>query len=523
MTLNRNRKERAMALVIGVNLFVILLKFALARASDSLAMSASAWHSFADIFVNVFVLAGLIVSRAESATSRRTGRLSLIENGVALVVAGFIIAMGVNIFRQVAGHPMHPLANLGPVTIASLLTIVAAFVVNRLLLYVGRQEDSPSLIASGYHAQMELWSSLVVVLGLAGSALGIQSLDRAAAVLVVLFVAFAGYDIGSSALAALRARGLLQVDHAHHPRPIWRAFLPVAAVALVALYFVSGLYVVQPDERAVVRRFGLVVATSVAPGLHYRLPWPVDRVDIVSVTTIRRAETDRALMLTGDENLINVRLGVHYLIADPVAYLFRVTDADGMVSAAAEAAVRQMVAEEAVDDVLTVDKALIQARAAEIAQATLDAYETGLKIVDVQLLESSPPEAVADAFRDVASAGEDKAKAINEAQGHANSIVPEARGEAQKILAEANAYAAQAVNAAQGAAQAFESVLAEYQTNSRIYGQRVTLYRYYLETMEQILPRVRVYVVNTADGEQVNLRLIDGSPAPAQQTTSVGP
>ena len=106
MTLNLNRKERTMALAIGINLFVILLKFGLARASDSLAMSASAWHSFADIFVNVFVLAGLIASRAEAASTRRAGRLSLIENGVALVVAGFIIVMGINIFRQVAFLPM---------------------------------------------------------------------------------------------------------------------------------------------------------------------------------------------------------------------------------------------------------------------------------------------------------------------------------------------------------------------------------------------------------------------------------
>ena len=197
MTLSLNRKERTMALAIGLNLFVILLKFGLARASDSLAMSASAWHSFADIFVNVFVLAGLIASRVEAAATKRASRLSLIENGVALVVAGFIIVMGVSIFRQIAGHPMHALMNLGPVTLGSLLTIGAAFVVSRLLLYVGRQEDSPSLIASGYHAQMELWSSLVVVLGLAGSALGIQSLDRAAAVLVVLFVVFAATGINA--------------------------------------------------------------------------------------------------------------------------------------------------------------------------------------------------------------------------------------------------------------------------------------------------------------------------------------
>lgn len=493
MKLNLNRKERAMALAVGINLFVILLKFGLARASGSLAMSASAWHSFADIFVGLFVLAGLLAARAEADSGQRAGRLSLIENGVALVVAGFILAMGINIFRQVAGHPSHELMNLGPVTLTSLLTIAAAFVVSRLLLYVGRQEESPSLIASGYHAQMELWSSLVVVLGLAGSALGLQSLDRAAAVLVVLFVAFAGYDIGTSALSALRARGLLQVHRAHAQRPVWRAFLPAALITLVVFYLTSGLYVVQPGERAVVRRFGRVLSGGMDPGLHYRLPWPVDRVDVISVTSIRRAETDRALMLTGDENLINVRLGIHYQVADPAAYLFRVTEADGLVASAAEAAVRQVIAEEAVDDVLTIDKADIQWRAASIAQATLDTYETGLRIVDVQLLESSPPEGVAEAFRDVASAREDKQTLINEALADKNETIPLARGDAATTVNAARAYAAEKQNLARGEAARFIAQQAAHAGRPEI-----THIRLYLEAIEKVLPGVRKFVLDPA-------------------------
>jgi membrane protease subunit HflK len=493
LRLNFNRKERTMAIVIGLNVFVIVLKFVLAQASDSLAMGASAWHSFADIFVNVFVLAGLIAARAEAASSHRTGRLSLIENGVALVVAGFIIAMGVNIFGQVAGHPMHTLTNLGLVTLFSLLTIAVAFISSRLLLYVGRQEDSPALIASGYHAQMEVWASVVVVLGLAGSALGIQSLDRAAAVLVVVFVAFAGYDIGSSALAALRARSLLQVDHAHRHRSLWRAFLPTAGVTLLVFYLVSGFYVVQPGEQAVVRRFGVVIEPRVSEGLHYRLPWPADQVDVVSVTNVRRAETDRALMLTGDENLINVRLGVHYTVADPVAYLFRVTNADSLVAAAAEAGVRQVIAEEAVDNVLTVDKAAIQARASQLAQATLDAYQTGLRIADVQLLESSPPEAVADAFRDVASAREDKQTVINEALAYQNEVIPTSRGDAATAVNAAKAYAAQKTNTAQGEATRFAA-----QDRAHDGQPAITHVRLYLEAVENVLPRVRKILVDPA-------------------------
>ncbi|MFH1185527.1 MAG: FtsH protease activity modulator HflK [Chloroflexota bacterium] len=513
MKLNLNRKERTMALAVGVNLFVILLKFGLARASGSLAMSASAWHSFADVFVGVFVLAGLFAARAETVSRQRTGRLSLIENGVALVVAVFIVAMGINIFRQVAGHPSHELLNLGPVTVASLLTIAAAFVVSRLLLYVGRQEESPSLIASGYHAQMELWSSLVVVLGLAGSALGLTSLDRAAAVLVVLFVAFAGYDIGASALSALRARRLLQIQHAHASRPVWRAFLPTALAVLGLLYVSSGLYVVEPGERAALRRFGRVLSSEMGPGLHYRLPWPIDRADIISITAIRRAETDRALMLTGDENLINVRLGVHYRVDDPAAYLFRVTEADGLIAAAAEAAVRQVVAEEAVDDVLTIDKAEIQQRAARLAQATLDTYETGLRIIDVQLLESSPPEGVADAFRDVASAWEDKQTLINEALADKNEAIPSARGEAAETISAARAYASAKLNRAEGEATRFIA-----QQTAHAGRPDVTHIRLYLESIEKVLAGVRKFVLDpTITLQTTDLWFYEGSALSAFQ------
>jgi membrane protease subunit HflK len=310
-------------------------------------------------------------------------------------------------------------------------------------------------------------------------------------VLVVLFVAFAAYDIGTSALNALRARGLLQVDHAHASRPVWRAFLPAALAVLALLYLASGLYVVQPGERAILRRFGQVLPGQVEPGLHYRIPWPVDRVDVISVTAVRRAETDRALMLTGDENLINVRLGVHYQVNDPAAYLFRVTEADPLVGSAAEAAVRQVIAEEAVDEVLTTDKAAIQERAAGIAQATLDTYETGLRIVDVQLLESSPPEAVADAFRDVASAREDKQTLVNEALAEQNEAIPVARGDAAKTVNGARAYAAEKLNRARGDASRFVA-----QETAHARRPEVTHIRLYLEAIEKVLPGVRKFILD---------------------------
>ena len=320
----------------------------------------------------------------------------------------------------------------------------------------------------------------------------------------------------------------------------FRRLLKILLVLPVIVYFLSGVYVVNPGEAAVVRRFGVVIQPRVTEGLNYRLPWPIDRVDIVNVSAVRRESIgvtapsgedhvhdepmNKLQALTGDTNIIDVEVIVQYQVRDPADFLLNVDFPPyRLIRETVRGSVTNLIAGLPVDQILTTERQRLQDAIRVDAQRRLDDYRSGLVIVSINLQKAYPPDEVADAFRDVASAGEDKAKAINEAQGYANSIVPQARGEAQQILAQANAYAAQVVNAAQGAAQAFESVLGEYQANSKIYGKPVTLYRYYLETIEKILPRVRVYVVNDANGEQVNLRLIDGAPAPAQQTTSVSP
>jgi membrane protease subunit HflK len=320
----------------------------------------------------------------------------------------------------------------------------------------------------------------------------------------------------------------------------FRRLLAGLAVLPIVLYVLSGVYVVNPGEAAVVRRFGVVIQPRVEEGLSYRLPWPIDQVDIVNVASVRRESIgvvevtgedhvhdepmSKFRALTGDTNIIDVEVIVQYQVRDPAGFLLNVDyPAYRVIRETVRGSVTNLIAGRPVDEILTTERQRLQEAIRADAQDRLDAYRSGLSIVSINLQKAYPPDEVADAFRDVASAGEDKAKAVNEAQGYANSLVPQARGAAQQILAGANAYAAQAVNTAQGAAQAFESVLGEYQANSQIYGRQVTLYRYYLETIETILPRVRVYVVNNADGEQVNLRLIDGSPAPASPAASPSP
>jgi modulator of FtsH protease HflK len=298
-------------------------------------------------------------------------------------------------------------------------------------------------------------------------------------------------------------------------------------ILAVLAYFLTGIYVVTPGEAAVVRRFGAVVDPNVAPGLHYRLPWPIDRVDIVNVGDVRRevvgvlsAEEDhvhpeppsKLQVLSGDTNVIDVEIIVQYQISDPAAYLINVKFAPyRLVRDTVRQSVTTVMGQLPVDAILTTERQTLQNSIRVEMQQRLDAYNSGLVIAGINLQKAFPPDEVGDAFVDVSSARVDKERTINNANGYANSVLPQARGEAQRILAEAAAYRSNTIALANGEAQAFESILTEYQTNSAIYGEDITRYRLYLETLELILPRVQIYVVNTQNGETVNLRLVDGS------------
>ena len=312
-----------------------------------------------------------------------------------------------------------------------------------------------------------------------------------------------------------------------------------ALLVLLALaYLLSGVYVVAPGEVAVVRRFGAVIAPREGEGLHYRLPSPIDRVDIVNVSQVR---TESAGLLTpepehpdhpekpsklqaisGDTNVVDIEVIIQYQVRDPVAYLFTTRYSSYvLVRDIARYAVTNLVSTRQVDTLLTTERQSLQEAIRVEAQKRFDDYKVGLQIVGVSLQKVYPPDEVAGAFRDVASAREDKTRTVNEAQGYANSLIPEARGQAQKILSEAQAYQSDAVNRARGGAQAFESVLVEYQASKRIYGPELTRYRLYLETMDKILPRVQTFIVDVANGNRFNLRLLGNAtatqPSPSPQ------
>ena len=275
------------------------------------------------------------------------------------------------------------------------------------------------------------------------------------------------------------------------------------AIVLVGAWLLSGIYIVQPDEQGVVLRFGRYVRT-VEPGPHYALPFPVESVYRPKVTQVQRVEVgfrsvgqgrtfqqgaNRAMpeessMLTGDENIVNVQFSVQYQIKDPVEYLFNVANQANVVKNAAEAAMREVIGNSLIDSALTDGKLQIQTEATDLLQEILDRYKVGVRVIAVQLQDVHPPKEVSDAFKDVASAREDKSRIINEAEAYHNEVIPKARGLAAEVENQAQAYKETRIRNAEGEAQRFLALLKEYEQ-----ARDVTRQRMYLETMEEILSR----------------------------------
>lgn len=225
--------------------------------------------------------------------------------------------------------------------------------------------------------------------------------------------------------------------------------------------------------------------------MHYRWPSPIETVDVVALDLVRRIETGPLQMLTGDENLISVRASIQFSVGDASAFVLSVSAPDDLVLQAGVGALRQSVGEDAVDAILTVDKTAIQEKAVKAAQASLDRSAAGIRIVGVQLLESAPPPEVADAFRDVASAREDRNTFVNEALAYRNEVFPTARGDADTARQAARAYAAEKLASSAGDAANFESRRQAYAAAPDITRQRL-----YLEAVEKSLAGAKKFVMD---------------------------
>jgi len=283
-------------------------------------------------------------------------------------------------------------------------------------------------------------------------------------------------------------------------------------ILLFVLWAFSGLYRVLPDEQGVVLRFGKFVTTT-QPGLNYHIPYPVESVLTPKVTKVNRIDigfrsasdtgrssgvddvAEESLMLTGDENIVNIDFSVFWLIKDAGKFLFKIQSPVETVKAAAETAMREVIAKSNLQPILTEQRSQIEIEVQDIIQSLLDEYESGIQITQVQTQKADPPDQVIDAFRDVQAARADMVRSKNEAEAYANDVIPRARGDAQKILQEAEAYKKQVVAAAEGEASRFVAIYNEYAK-----AKQVTQERMYLETMEKVLADIDKVIIDRKAG-----------------------
>jgi membrane protease subunit HflK len=282
----------------------------------------------------------------------------------------------------------------------------------------------------------------------------------------------------------------------------------LVVAVLLALVALSGLYIVDPAERGVVLRFGRYVDTT-TPGLHWRIPF-IEGVEIVNVEQIRNVEVGyrsgrsgpqtasvprEALMLTQDENIVDVQLAVQYRVKSAPDYLFNVRDPDLTLRNVTESAVREVIGKSAMDFVLTEGRAEIAARTEQLIQDIIDRYKTGLQVTSVNMQNAQPPEEVQAAFADAIKAREDEQRQKNEAEAYSNDILPKARGAAARRLEEANAYRSRVIAQAEGEASRFSQVLAEYKK-----APEVTRERLYLDAMQDVLSDTGKVLVDVQQG-----------------------
>ena len=293
------------------------------------------------------------------------------------------------------------------------------------------------------------------------------------------------------------------------PGPAFKGWKLIAAVAAVIIVLWKGFYIVAPDEQGIVLRFGDVVRAS-DPGPHLKIPL-IEEVLLPKITKLHRIEIgfrttrggaqtvpQEALMVTGDENIVAVEMIVQFRIKDAREFLFKVADIGPTIKKSAEAAIRQVIGQSQIDEALTVGKAKIQQETRQLLQRILDDYEAGVQVTAVQLQDVNPPDAVAAAFKDVASAKEDKEKLINEAHGYRNDLIPKAKGEAAEMINRAKAYSEARVRRAEGEAERFLKTLKEYRLAKEVIRERI-----YIETMEAVMGDIKKVIVDKGVGGQV--------------------
>ena len=277
------------------------------------------------------------------------------------------------------------------------------------------------------------------------------------------------------------------------------------AVLVVVVWLASGFYIVPEGQRGVVLRFGRFVETTL-PGPRWHLPYPIESAEVVNLLGVRTVEVGyrnnvkskvlkESLMLTDDENIVDVQFAVQYVLKSPNDYLFNSREPDEAVLQAAETAVREVVGKSSMDFVLYEGRAEVAARAHKLMQSILDRYGTGINVSKVTMQNAQPPEQVQAAFDDAVRAGQDRERQKNEGQAYANDVIPKARGMAARLIEEAEGYKQRVIEQAEGDASRFRQIVAEYSK-----APQVTRDRLYIDAMQQIMTNSSKVLIDQKGG-----------------------
>lgn len=546
---------KAALISIIVNILLVIFKFFLARTSGSASLHADAWHSISDLAVSLFVLGGLKITTTSE--KRNLVNWRGLEDVIALLVGAFIMYTGWRIFADALKQPSQEFRNVGWVIVGALGCILASYLIAMMKIRVGRLKNSASLIADGYHSKMDMYSTVAVVVGLFGVMIGIN-LDRVAAGLVSILIAITGLEIVVGSVKAMAGR-TARTDYflsfffeirgrQHRGGRVmgavligfrWlasgRRYAYVLTAALIIIWLLSGAFIIRQGEEGIVYRFGRLARSGITPGLHLRIPAPIEKVLKVPVAKIHRVELgfrtvgkaagsarayqwesrhqsgayekrlDESLVFTGDENIIDVNTIIQYMIEHPIKYILSIEEPAWLVSSYGQASLRRIISITDIERLLTTDRTRIEDLVRYTLQGMLDDSDAGIKVIAVKLQDVHPPLEVVSAFRDVASAREDKNRLMNQAESYRDSLVPEVRGLSAKQIEEARAESTEAIERAHGEASRFLEVVKQYEKS-----MDVTSLRLYLETMERVLPGLEKFIVEPGAGhEPVDLRFFD--------------
>jgi len=563
-----DRIERTALVSMLINVGLVFLKLVLAVLSGSLALIADAWHSGSDVAASGLVWAGARISRGERRRDlamvenvigitigvlilwaaygifRRVSQVASSDiRNLPVAIGGGLLAALVSYYA--AQYKLHVGKETGSLSLTAdgyhsrMDTLTTAAVVVGLMGHaIGIQLDR---IAAAVVAIFVVESAIAILIaavgglreGRAGTPEGLaRFLDTAPLRACRSWLESVG--------AARRWRGCFFAMRRRENR---KRVAGALVVVVIVLWLLTGVYAVGPGRVGVVMRLGRALETAVPAGLHVKAPWPIDRVVRLEVPKVRRVEVgfrtrsdpravtqvaadfyatlwesrhvagtyeklpEEALRLTGDENIVDLNIVVFYRISEPFAYLFNTAQAEDLVRFTTESAVSTTAGSRAIDDMLTSDRAdLERVLGGEIQRRLTDA-KVGVEIIEVQLQDMHPPLEVVPAFRDVASAREDKSRIINEAVAYSNQTVPRARGEARKLVLEAEGYKEERTDRAVGDSERLLAMIEQYR-----HAKSVTRTRLQIETMERLLAGVDKYIVSPdVELDGYDLRVFDES------------